>query len=298
MKKLTIVIALVLVLTGAWAAEGKLQINGSWRTEVKTAYIHDLGLVIHNNLIWENELVLRLGETGLYGGVWSSFPFEKAKLAEPAVEEEVEAPTFDDERLASLYQLVDSTKQLVELLNPPAEPAPPFEGEIDLYVGYIHGFKRLKLDMSLWYLDFNEVGRYDDDQWSAQAVATYTGLKWFEPYLRLNYYGETGSQSPEGGFAIYPGANFHLPLGFELSEGKEQTLDFGIQSAWSSGALGMDSGYVYTRLSAGTDIPLRKNVFLTPSIMFQLAGPGQTGGEKDYVDGNKWRFGFACRIEF
>jgi len=294
------IIGMLIILTAlnAWAEDGKLQLRGSWRTEVRTAYIAEIGCVVHDDLVWENELTLRLGETGFYGGIWSSFPFEKASPVEPEAEEEAEAPTFEDERLANLYQLLDSTRQLCELLDPPAEPAPPFEGEIDFYLGYAHEFKRLTLDFSLLYYDFNEVGKYNDDQWSAQLIGTYTGFKWFEPYLRVNYYGETGSKSPEGGWYVFPGANFHVPLGFSLNGDKEQTLDLGIKGAWSSGVLGMDSGYVYTRLSASTDFQLWQNAFLTPSVTFQLASPGQTGSEKDYVDGDKWVFGLDFRVEF
>lgn len=291
-------IILVQILTNAWAEEevGKLQLQGNWRSEIRTTYLHDVGLVIHDDLTWENELSLKLGETGLYAGVWSAFP--ETKPIKPAAGKETQAPTFKDERLASLYQLLNSTKQLHKLLNPPPEPTPPFKGEIDFYVGYVKKFEPLTLDLSLWYYDFNEVGKYNDDQWTAQLVTTYTGFKWFEPYLRLNYYGKTGRQSPEGGFAVYPGANIKVPLGFKLTSGKQQTLNLGIQGAWSSGILRMDSGYVYTRLSASADLPIRKNMFLTPSIMYQIASPNQTGGKRDYVNGDKWRFGLACRIEF
>jgi len=294
------IIGMLIILTtlNAWAEDGKLHLQGSWRTEVKSAYVAEIGCVVHDDLVWENELTLRLGKTGFYGGIWSSFPFEKTNPVEPEAEEEAEAPTFEDERLANLYQLLDSTRKLCELLDPPAEPAPPFEGEIDLYFGYAHVFEKLTLDFSLLYYDFNEVGKYNDDQWSAQLIGTYTGFKWFEPYLRVNYYGETGNKSPEGGWYVFPGANFHIPLGFKLSGEKEQTLDLGIRGAWSSGVLGMDSGYIYTRLSASTDFRLWQNAFLTPSIMYQIAGLGQTGSDKDYVDGDKWVFGLGFRIEF
>ncbi|MFA5029914.1 MAG: hypothetical protein WC518_04265 [Patescibacteria group bacterium] len=293
MKKImgTILVITSIVFAASADEAGKLQLKGSWRSEIKGAYIAEAGILVHDQPVWENELTLRFGESGWYAGIWSSFPFERQEAAEP--DAETAATTSQVPENPDLDKLADAVGKLQLLLNPPPEPAPPFEGEIDLYLGRECQLRDwLKLDLNLSYYGFNELEKLDDDQWGAQVQATVTKAKWVEPYLKLTYYGEVGHHSPQGGWYLFPGVNFHLPLG------KEQKLDLGVRSALTTGFLGKDGGYVYTRIVVSTDFRLHEGLFLVPSLMYQIAGPGQTDGDKDYVDGNKLVAGLGLRFEF
>lgn len=174
-----------------------------------------------------------------------------------------------------------------------------FTDEIDVGVGYQRYFEHVTVDGRVSYFAFNDLEEPETDQFVIDFKVALEKVPVVKPYFQFRYFGEIGSQSPDGGFFAFAGLSRSQSLGFSLpwAESK-QSLNLGVESLWSFGALGRDAGYVGTKLSASTPIPLTKRSYLTPSVTYLLSAGGQDGGTGDFVDGNKLVYGLAWGIDF
>jgi hypothetical protein len=288
----------LLVIVGALVAEAQESkpepsLTGTGQLSLKSAYLAQIGADVYDEPIVEGDLTLRFGESRFYFGVWFAYPFDKKPILTFEEEEESEPLVFPDPRVDRAYQLMTKVLEIDAMINPPAPPPPPFEGEIDLYLGYQLELGDFTLDTSLWYYDFNEVGEFHDDWWTSQTLATYTGWGRTVPWLQVSYYGTTGSLSPPGGWYIYGGVSQSVKL-FDRTDGTEQSLNLDFSTAWSDGkALAVDPGLVYIRAKFGTEVKLSKKTSFTTSVLWQHRLADGAFADKNEVVGS---FGF--KVEF
>lgn len=185
---------------------------------------------------------------------------------------------------------------LSKALQPESEG---FGDEVDVYLGYEHRLEQVAISAQASYYTFEDFSEADNDQWALDLKLKMLKVPVLQPYVQLRYFGEVGSNSPEDGFFLFAGVSRHQRLGFTLPWAqKEQAINFSLDSAYSLGALGKPAGYVYTRLSANTDIELFNRTFLKPAVTWQLSAGDQNGGLRDYATDDELEFRVSFRIEF
>ena len=277
-------------------AEGngeKLQIEGVWQTSVKSGYLPVVGAMKHGEPVIESQLRLR-GPGGWYLNLWFAVPLDKGELVAPPPAKVSKPPEFSNQHLADTYELLNEVLKLAKTLDPPeVHPATPFEGEIDVLLGYKLQLGRVSLDTSLQWYDLGKIGDASDDRWSVQTVATYTNWKRTKPWIEVRRYAESGRNSPPGGWYVFGGVSHNLKL-FDREDGSEQALNLEVSTAWSDGkVLAIDPGFVYARVKVGADIKLRKKVFLSPSVLYQYRLADGAFAEKSDVV-----YGLGLKVEF
>jgi len=240
-------------------------VSGSLETSVSSEYLANVGMVIDNKSIATSELKLRF-RSGWYLGIWGGFPLQKKSPVSP---EEGARLEIDDPMLAGVDSIIGSLQKIKTALNPPKPVAVPFDGEVDLYVGYKLQLTDWSIDTALLFYNFNDVGKYNDDQLVVQSGVTYEGFKHTKPWVQADYYIGTGHLAPKDSFYLYAGIDQVVKL-YRRNDGSEQTLNLGVSTAWSDGELlGVSPGFDYVRAKANIELVLWKNASLIPSLLFQ-----------------------------
>lgn len=293
-----LMIAVLMVMASAISLgeEGKLKISGGWETAVSSIYLGVEGTVIHDKPILENSLVLQFGESGWTAGIWTAFP-----LQEQAAPQATESPTsleLSQTRLDASGNEQTTTLRL-NFAEAAEEAVAPFDGEIDIFAGWGKQFSCLRLDAKLTWWLIGDLGEPADDNWLANLKLSLPDCPLVQPFVEFEHIGEVGDLSSKGGNFVFAGLTRSQKLGFKLGKSEEeQALDLELRCAWSDGTFGCEPAYVYTRLTALTDIRISRSCHIVPSLLYQMAGPDQNGALADFVDGDKLVARLAFGFDF
>ena len=168
--------------------------------------------------------------------------------------------------------------------------------EIDVYLGWAHTFDWIKIDLSTTYYALAKLDHQSDDMWVFEPEVSFPKFWFVEPYLRARYFGEVGTLSPKGGMFYFAGIRKKVCVGKIRS--RPCLMNFDVSTAYAGGALKDFTGFVYGRITASVDIPISENWTLSPSIIYQVATPGQRNNPQGFTNGNKLVEGISLSYRF
>ena len=164
--------------------------------------------------------------------------------------------------------------------------------EFDFYAGWAHTFDWVKVDLSSTYYAIASLDKMNNDLWVIEPEVSLPKCPFVQPYVRGRYFGQVGAQSPKPGFFWFGGLRKQITLGKAIGE-RSYLLNLQLSTAYAAGALHNSTGFVYGRLTTSLDIPLSKHVTLSPTIIYQIAAPGQASDPEGFTDGNKLVYGVS-----
>ena len=162
-----------------------------------------------------------------------------------------------------------------------------YADEFDFYLGWAHTFNWIKVDVSSTYYTLANLSKSNDDMWVIEPEVSLPKFPFVQPYVRARYFGTVGLGSPKGGMFYFAGLRKSISL-----------LNLDLSTAYAGGALHDSTGFVYGRLTASVDIPVAKQWTLRPSVIYQVAAPGQRSNPNGFTDGNKFVYGVSVGYSF
>ena len=169
--------------------------------------------------------------------------------------------------------------------------------EFDFYGGWAHTYDRIKLDISATYWAIATLDETGDDLWVFEPEISFPKCPFAQPYIRGRYYGRVGSQSAKPGFFWFAGLRKGMLLGKGAAD-RSNVLNLQASTAYAAGALRDSTGFLYGRLTISLDAPLSKHWTLNPTIIYQVAAPGQLSDTNGFVKGNQFVYSISLVCKY
>lgn len=174
-----------------------------------------------------------------------------------------------------------------------------YNQESQTYLGFKKALYSVTLDGSIRYDAFKELSSVRDDLLMVDLRADFTKVPFVQPYVTARYFQAVAADKPGSGWFVWFGARRIQDLGFSMTKAGHVSFVADASIAYSSGALSRDSGWVYGRLLAQANIPLRKGFMITPQLLTQFPLDERGFGHRSYTDGTiKFVWGVSLNYKF
>ncbi|HEY0907775.1 MAG TPA: hypothetical protein VGE35_00320 [Candidatus Paceibacterota bacterium] len=166
-----------------------------------------------------------------------------------------------------------------------------YANDYDPYVGWARAFGPVKYEITAIYFAISDLRLIRDDIWVLDQKVSFSKCPVVQPYIKVRSAFEIGSKSFERGMFVWAGIGKSIALG-------ESKLSLDLSTAYSDGAYGKDSGWIFGRAYAGLTMPLSKNLSVMPSFMYQVPASGQKGNPRGFTNGNEVVAGISITRKF